>query len=499
MDNSEHNGNGPVDKINDSVEENGEPESNGMRATHLPSSTEVDESELEALRGDAIGSTAYSERFVLSTLLALGKLTEKQTVEDENTDSDESKTELDRDLEESLETLWDMTMQEDVVKLLLSHDVIEIFTNIISIVKNWRLIEILVGIIGNMTLVEETRLYLKANMHLTRSLLALVDCWDPPTLVELMRLIRNCMHFCRESDSEWAELILSLPDLPTSLGNIANNSLNEDLVCGTFDAIHSIVTTFSIKEWIDEYSDADDSGELTFVRLYGRTELINGVISGIYNMIERFKSEDRDDWLESPTKSERKYIIKSLEIHHILSDFGDKSLEFYQPLMGELIQYLIKICSHVTVKLNLYATDEYLELITNVFDIIGNLNNQFNEEFFKLILEIIFTVNEFKCDLSANGQWNEDNLQDDSRIDEIHENLQISNELFLDYISTSSEYLTESSLQRVLQQIKNSKENIEQLFIDLIKHKGINYLRATDLVKLAAKELWQLELNTGQM
>lgn len=58
-----------------------------------------EQEDLENLKGDAIGSTLYSERFVLKTLLKLSQGLEKELAENEPFEND-------------LCALWDMTMEE---------------------------------------------------------------------------------------------------------------------------------------------------------------------------------------------------------------------------------------------------------------------------------------------------------------------------------------------------------------------------------------------------
>lgn len=73
---------------------------------------------LGELKGDAIGDTLFSERFVLKTLLHLSKL-EKSLEEDEGFEND-------------LCVLWDMTLETDVSKVLLEHSVLEVFSGLIQ-------------------------------------------------------------------------------------------------------------------------------------------------------------------------------------------------------------------------------------------------------------------------------------------------------------------------------------------------------------------------------
>lgn len=94
---------------------------------------ENDDNTLESIKGDAIGNTMYSERFVLKTLLSLQNI------------------EWDENYENTLCTLWDMTIDKDVAIYLANHSFFDILIPTIenNLNENARLVEILVGITSN--------------------------------------------------------------------------------------------------------------------------------------------------------------------------------------------------------------------------------------------------------------------------------------------------------------------------------------------------------------
>lgn len=110
------------------------------------------------IKGDAIGETLYSERFVLRTLLELQNINNEKKLSEE--------------FEKDLCLLWDMTIDKDVVRLLLKHSVLEMLTSIIDASEDERLIEILLGIIGNCCCcLSETRDFLCSSPHLVSVIL----------------------------------------------------------------------------------------------------------------------------------------------------------------------------------------------------------------------------------------------------------------------------------------------------------------------------------------
>lgn len=116
-------------------------ESDGLESNLKTQNLEIGELDddmnamISKIKGDAIGQTLYSERFVLRTLLELKNVTNEIKMTEE--------------FEKDLCLLWDMTIEKEVVQLLLTHSVIDMFTSIIETTEDERLIEILLGIIGN--------------------------------------------------------------------------------------------------------------------------------------------------------------------------------------------------------------------------------------------------------------------------------------------------------------------------------------------------------------
>lgn len=78
---------------------------------------ELDEEIISKIKGDAIGNTLFSERFVLKTLLELQNYTDKK---------------LSDEFEKDLCFLWDMTVEKDVVRFLLAQNCLDLFTSIME-------------------------------------------------------------------------------------------------------------------------------------------------------------------------------------------------------------------------------------------------------------------------------------------------------------------------------------------------------------------------------
>jgi hypothetical protein len=137
---------------------------------------EADETKiLEKMKGDSIGDTLFSERFVLKTILKLSEL--------------QSPVSEDEAFEKDLCNLWDMTVDKDVVNFLMEKEALDLFTTIIQNTDDDRLIEILIGIIGNLCCSPEVVNQLLENEDVITSLLETVQSTDALILVQYMRLL----------------------------------------------------------------------------------------------------------------------------------------------------------------------------------------------------------------------------------------------------------------------------------------------------------------------
>lgn len=98
-------------------------------------SKQFDNTELGTMKGDSIGDTVYSAKWIINTLIALSKVQEDGWTEE---------------LENDLCILWDMTAEKDIAMYLFENDFLKIVEAALEVSTEPRLTEILLGIIGNM-------------------------------------------------------------------------------------------------------------------------------------------------------------------------------------------------------------------------------------------------------------------------------------------------------------------------------------------------------------
>ncbi|XP_055685921.1 protein saal1 [Lutzomyia longipalpis] len=319
-----------------------------------PSSEEC-EIDQEKLRGDAIGDSLYSERFVLSTLIKLTKFEENE--------------ELSEEFEKDLCILWDMTIDRDVIRLLLTHNVLELFTQIIQSTTDDRLTEILVGIIGNMCSLPETRTELCDNRHVIAPILELISSVDPPTLVQLMRFLHACLVFENTGDEgSWFEHFCTIEGFMDKFAGILSNSINRSLLFTSFEALNAIASKFAMVEF-----QPGVTTQLKDVLL--RPNLIASIIEAFQQLMP--ETQNGIEMLDL-TDRKKKIINLFLDINVILSQYEEASRMCYSAAMTDMHDCLAAILAPYCHEVNLLPpTANEQGVIENVTDVLTALPNPF--------------------------------------------------------------------------------------------------------------------------
>ncbi|KAJ2944512.1 hypothetical protein O0L34_g3857 [Tuta absoluta] len=203
--------------------------------------TNKEETESDLVEGDVIGDTAYSQRFVLKILL---KLANQDTLKDEI----QEKT-----FEDDLCTLWDMTSERDVVLFLLKHDVLNLFNFALPVIDTPRIIEIIIGMIGNMCCQKEAvAVLLKLDTFLT-TLLNNINSDDSLILIQVFRLVSaNLFGANDEALLIWMSLFKSA-NYSTALYFILKNSSNKDLLVTALDNLNTVTSYYNTEKFREDY------------------------------------------------------------------------------------------------------------------------------------------------------------------------------------------------------------------------------------------------------
>ncbi|KFM78315.1 Protein SAAL1, partial [Stegodyphus mimosarum] len=145
----------------------------------------------ENLVPDRVGKSVYSKQWVYKTLMAVIEVI-KSTASDKPGNSDNSAekneneiVELDPKIEEDACTLWDMAANPEVAEFLYECGAADIFLDVVDSTKSPRLLEIVIGILGNMTSFDAVCQNLSKNKQVVYSAIMLSGTSDSPTLLQV--------------------------------------------------------------------------------------------------------------------------------------------------------------------------------------------------------------------------------------------------------------------------------------------------------------------------
>ncbi|KAH8394792.1 hypothetical protein KR222_006029, partial [Zaprionus bogoriensis] len=237
---------------------------------------DADENELlERMRGDAVGETMYSKKFVLQTLMNLSQQLPQ--------------TALELELEDDLCKVWDMSMAPEVVALLLESDAIELIMFAISSSEDVRLYEILIGILGNMCAQVECVEQLTAHADWIEMLIKLTTCMDTCMLIQLMRVYQYVMaHVVSGKEQlaiEWYICFAACDSSAKNLGFILQQSVSDELLIAALKAINAVLASCALVEEENAQSDLK-------LRSFAEVFLVQELCDGVNNAFIRLMRDD---------------------------------------------------------------------------------------------------------------------------------------------------------------------------------------------------------------
>uniref|UniRef100_A0A336LYD5 CSON007583 protein n=1 Tax=Culicoides sonorensis TaxID=179676 RepID=A0A336LYD5_CULSO len=376
-----------------------ESESNGTEVPESHSNVnidaqDVDENLIEKVKGDAIGNTLYSQRFVLSTLMKLTKELDKPLTEDE-------------DFEKDLCTLWDESVESDVVKFLLEYNCLELFTSVLD-QNDVRLTEILVGIIGNMCVLPETRHVLETSPEITCTLISLISSTDSLILVQLMRLFQAMLVFENSGDEMiWFQYFSSIEDFVQQFAFVLTSSTSNTLLKHSLDALYAICAKFAVIEIMPE------GGKTNFIDMFVVPQLVMGLIEAFRQVLGN-NSEDNNEGMSLPTENEVKFMSLFLDVNVILTQYKEKSNYAYSEKLSDFLDCLSRILLPLCNKIYLLPlTTTHQGVIENLNDIFHALEIPFHSNIFNQFLIIFNLLSESKASKSKKeSEWDSSDDED---------------------------------------------------------------------------------------
>lgn len=362
--------------------------------------------DLEKIKGDSIGDTLYSSRFVLKTLIKLTNFTSTSTLEE------------DEEFEKDLCILWDMTIEKDVVLLLLEHNVLELFASIIQTnEEDKRLTEILVGIIGNMCAVSETRSRLCFSVELMTPVLDLVSCTDSLILVQLMRLLHAALVFENSGDEIcWFNHFKSAENFVEKLAFLLYNSMSTTLLVNAYEALNSICTKFAVIEIQPEGKDC------SFSELFVVPCLVSGVVEAFKVMLPEHTDQSTDDSLQ-PTKSSQRIMNLFLDINVILSQYASLSKESYQDCLPDVLQCISRILEPLCNDIHLFPVSSNEQgVIENINEIFQALGDPFHGKCFSKLISIRSMIDKHinSKKPTEHSEWENDSQEEEIDLDDLN-------------------------------------------------------------------------------
>lgn len=456
---------------------------------------------------DAIGDTLYSKRSVLQTLLNLNKVESK----------------LSEEFEKDLCILWDMTMEKDVIKLLLEHNVLEIFSSLIQMSEDQRLVEILLGIIGNMCTISQTREALCQQPDVMIPIIDLISCSDSLILVQLMRLFHTCLVFENSGDEYiWFQHFRCADQFVDRFAFLLANSMSTSLLVHAYEALNAICTKFAVIEIQPEITDS--SG---FRDVFVKPALVSGVIEAFKQMLPHAdmprmptaSSNDKshngdgensqannsqinlDDDIAAPTKRTQRIMNLFLDINVILSQYDSISRKCYEPFIPQLMECISKCLQPLCQPLYLLPLSSNEQIvIENANELIQTQDDPFDAKCFQQMITIWSLIDQHLAKLSKKqaepkSEWDDDGDGDDDDEEEVS-GIDV-NMTILEYITRTSKNATQEQIEMAVRNIK--QDVIESLCKALSPGSGEDDIRACiDKFKVAAGSLWNIEITINE-
>uniref|UniRef100_A0A182T0D2 Uncharacterized protein n=1 Tax=Anopheles maculatus TaxID=74869 RepID=A0A182T0D2_9DIPT len=283
---------------------------------------------LQTLKGDRIGDTMYSERFVLSTILKLSKQ-------------------------------GNPTASED-----------------------FRLIEILFGIIGNMCCVEEMHDLFYRQSNLLVAFCDFLSITDAPVLVQLMRTLTTLFDRSDDERFHWFSVMKKVDMLTEKLALILATSTNRALLEHTAETVNAMINRFTEAEV--DYAQLNE-----FYRLFGKSCLLEGLFEAfkqLYPFPARREAADDGFDDETLTQKDIKTMRRFLEIHE---HFIVNSNELYEAYVGEVDQCVHRVLTSFVSECVLFpVTKNHICIFVSISNIYSGIMYHFRAESFVCMVKI---------------------------------------------------------------------------------------------------------------
>ncbi|XP_017125239.1 uncharacterized protein LOC108144685 [Drosophila elegans] len=252
--------------------------------TPPPAQDDAEEAELlERMRGDAVGNTMFSSRFILQTVMKLVEL--------------QPESPLEQQLEDDLCKVWDMSVAPEVVTLLLENEAIDpIMYSLIAGCEDVRLYEILIGLLGNMCAQVECAELLTCSNGTMETLFKLTNCMDTAMLIQLMRLFQYIMaHVLSGKEQfavDWYICFAAFENSAQNLGRILQQSVSDELLVAALKATNAVLASCAL---VEEENAKSTLNLKPFAEVFLVPELCDGVNTAFLRLMRDDQSKLADE------------------------------------------------------------------------------------------------------------------------------------------------------------------------------------------------------------
>ncbi|KAJ8674764.1 hypothetical protein QAD02_010550 [Eretmocerus hayati] len=300
-------------------------------------SCDINESEHDAIKGDTVGETLYSAKWILNTLISLSQIYESGWNES---------------IEHDLCTLWDMSAEPDIVKFLMQNDFFKMAEFTLQISEEPRLTEIIVGIVGNMSCNSEALQSLVTSVKLVPAILSLISSDDKETILQVLRIIQSVIWDVQNNpESPWVETLKECKIIGESIPFILTSSTSEELLASTIEVVYSITELES------------DNGNI-LVDIFDIDQLILALCEAMREIIDQRENSHSEiqlkcieNWLNIMFNIMKRDLLK------ITDDENDESFQKITSVLSQILSpYEIMsnmmpledqcaICIHLAIKM----------------------------------------------------------------------------------------------------------------------------------------------------
>ena len=396
-----------------------------------------------------------------------------------------------------------MTIEKDVILLLLQHSVLDIFADAIQNSNDPRMVEILIGTIANMCSLRETRNHLLAHPEITCPIMENIACFDSLTLIQLMRYFVASLVFENSGDEAlWLAHFEQIPDFVERFSFILSNSCNLNLLVGAIEAINVICTKFSV---LDAQNDAESAKD--FKEIFVKSTLVASINDAFKQLLfpdpvsQSEKNEDDEEGAEGRGEmeemvSKKKNRIQNLylDILVILSGFEAISMEAFVDCLPETLENVGKILQPLCSPVNLLPlTTNEQGILENVNELFQALQDPFDSQCLRCLVQIYSLISENCREKKKEGESSE---WEDKDADEVNEEeLCVT---LLELITRITTAITQEQLEGSIKDLGpipcqavfdglNTEDRDEEVQSSLNKFKGM------------LKGLWNVQVENGDV